>query len=260
MGNKMDIKQCRICNKFYDLNSFEKCPHCGGSKEDSESINDKIEKSENSKSLWGILKKDKKDKFEKVDDISKFEKFDVCEDKQFKTVQEVEEKIEEDKSSYIEHSEIELKPVIPNKDIMIKPDKNDFVERMKNDDDMKTVQVYSTTNELVVGWFVCVKGVCLGESYVIHTGNNKIGRSKDNDIVINDSTISREQAIVMFEPRKQKFHLVPNSSASKFMYINDNEVVERMYLEPYTHIEIGENVELVFVPFCGEKFDWKDYE
>lgn len=263
MGNRMDIKQCKICDKFYDVNSFESCPHCGGSKSDSESINNKNEKSESSKSLWGKLKKDKKDKIEKIEkteNVPKFENFNVYEDNQFKTIQEVEEETEENEQVLDNYNNIELTPVTPNKDVMVKPDKRDFVERMKNDDEMKTVQVYNTPKEPVVGWLVCVKGVCMGESYIIRSGNNKVGRNRDNDIIIEDSTISREQAVIMFEPRKQKFHLIPNTNASKFMYINDNEVVERMYLEPYTHIEIGENVELIFVPFCGENFNWKDYE
>lgn len=266
MANTMDIKKCKICEKFYDVNSYETCPHCGGSKNDSESVNNEFKKNESSKGLWGRLKKDKKEKTEKTGDVDdkiisgtlNFENTNKNED--FKTVQEIEKNEEENQKIYNHSNDIELTPVTPNKEIMKKPEKREYVKEVQNDDEMKTVQVYNTPNEPVVGWLVCVKGACMGDSYTIRSGNNKIGRNRDNDIVIEDSTISREQAVIMFEPRKQKFHLIPNPNASKFMYINDDEVIERMYLEPYTHIEIGENVEFVFVPFCGEHFNWKDYE
>ena len=174
---------------------------------------------------------------------------------EFKTVQEIIE--EPAKFEVSEKSSIDIKPVLPSGNVINKPENRNVSVRTQ-EDDMKTVQIYNTKSEPVVGWLVCVKGECLGESFEIYGGNNKLGRCSDSDICIADSTISREQATIKFEPRKQKFHLMPVDNG-KFMYIDGEEVLDRVCLEPHMHIEIGEKVELIFVPLCGDNFNWKDY-
>lgn len=127
-----------------------------------------------------------------------------------------------------------------------------------SNDEMRTVMQFDIERPPVVGWLICVKGECQGRSFEICSGNNTLGRNSDNDIVIDDSTVSREQAIIIFEPRKQNFFLKPKDN-SQFMYTNDEEIADRIQLTPYMHIEIGEKTEFIFVPFCGENFNWKEY-
>ena len=40
------------------------------------------------------------------------------------------------------------------------------------------------------------------------------------------------------------------------VFLNEEEVDAPIELAPYDRIEIG-NTQLLFVPFCGEKFQWR---
>lgn len=256
MAKEMEVKQCGVCKKYYDINSYENCPHCGCAKSETNGVTTEEEKRNKGGRLADLFgRKEKKEK--KEDFISEvFSESYIDNDvEDFKTVQENVEDV--NKFEVTEKSAIDIKPVLPDVNVINRPEKRNISAKTP-EDDMKTVQIYNTKTEPVVGWLVCVKGECLGESFEVYGGNNKLGRSSDSDICIDDSTISREQAIVKFEPRKQKFHLMPVDNG-KFMYINGEEVLERVCLEAYMHIEIGEKVELIFVPFCGDNFNWKDY-
>lgn len=181
-----------------------------------------------------------------------------------------------------EEVNIGIRPVVPGKEIMEKPE-IEYIEYGRNtasvqtayvqekaDDIGKTVMVQygqdegenalqsSYMTEPVAGWLVCVKGRYLGQSFVIKAGKSVLGRNADSDICVEESTVSHEQALIMFEPRAQQFYLKVMEKAA-FMYVNKEPILERIQLNAYDCIEIGEKTAFIFVPLCGESFNWKNY-
>ncbi|MGH9824412.1 MAG: FHA domain-containing protein [Blastocatellia bacterium] len=110
--------------------------------------------------------------------------------------------------------------------------------------------------EPVVGWVVCVTGPDRGKDFKVRPGRNFIGRADSMQIALSgDSSVSREKhAIVTYDPRKNSFGLSPGDS-SGLVYLNGEEVDARKELSPYDRIQVG-RTELVFMPFCGERFQW----
>lgn len=110
----------------------------------------------------------------------------------------------------------------------------------------------------VVGWLVCVEGVEKGRDFRIRSEKNRIGRAESMDIVLKgDTTISRENhAYVVFNPKKNTFR-VEAGEGRGLIYVNDEEVVGSAEISAYDIIEIGE-CKYSFVPFCGERFSWKE--
>jgi hypothetical protein len=108
----------------------------------------------------------------------------------------------------------------------------------------------------VVGWLVCIEGPDRGRDYRIHTERNFIGRAPTMDIAITgDPAISRDNhAVLSYNPRRHTFRLAPGDSRG-IVYLNDEEVMGAIELQPYDRIELGET-KLLFVPFCGERFVW----
>ena len=140
---------------------------------------------------------------------------------------------------------------------------NDISNRMPaadEDDTGKTVAVFkkSMNIEPVVGWFVCIEGADKGKDFRILAKNNTIGRSDKMDICIKgDTTISRENhARLGYDEKHNAFHLIPGDSANN-IYVEEEPVYVPTKLEAYQVIEIGET-KLMFVPFCNDKFTWKD--
>ena len=138
------------------------------------------------------------------------------------------------------------------------------------DDDVETVGYYQTAPAAqgsvqkriapVVGWLVITNGAERGRSVPLKAGKNFIGRANTNDVVLSgDNTVSREKhAIVIFEPRAQRFLLQPGTSNELF-YVNDEVVLETRPVKAYDVLSIGKTT-LVFVPFCGENFSWDSGE
>lgn len=117
--------------------------------------------------------------------------------------------------------------------------------------DMKKVGI-----DPVVGWLVCIKGPSRGRDYRVRSGRNGIGRSEAMDVQITgDDTVSRENhAFLVFEPRKRVFSIRPGDGRG-LVYLNGDEVIQAADLAAYDMIELGET-QLMFVPLCGEKFNW----
>lgn len=129
------------------------------------------------------------------------------------------------------------------------------------DDIGKTVGIFSTPKkgkEPVTGWLVCTEGEHYGEDFRIKMGRNFIGRSKTMDIVLaNDRSISREKhSIIVYEPKGNIFIIQPGDS-KELSYLNDEVILTPKQLKPYDTIKLGATT-LVFVPFCTEKFVWKE--
>lgn len=129
-------------------------------------------------------------------------------------------------------------------------------------DENRTVGFYSMKMETepVVGWLVCIKGEDEGTSFPLKLGRNFIGRGADMDVVLkNDKAVSRKKhAIVLYEPRTKRFIAQPGESR-ELVYLNDEVVLASEKLKPYDILAIG-NSELSFVPFCGPKFSWEDWD
>jgi len=108
----------------------------------------------------------------------------------------------------------------------------------------------------VVGWLVCIEGPDRGRDYRIHSEKNFIGRSPSMNICIqNDESVSRENhASVSYNHKKRSFKIHPGSSRG-LVYLNGEDVDVPTELKMYDVIELGQT-KLVFIPFCGEKFNW----
>jgi Inner membrane component of T3SS, cytoplasmic domain len=133
-------------------------------------------------------------------------------------------------------------------------------ERKKHQSDEKTVAMIHKQMGIdpVVGWFVCIEGPDKGKDFRIRSERNFIGRSDKMDISVSgDEAISRENhAIVSYSQKKRLFRIYPGDSRG-LVYLNDEEVVTANELKPYDLIELGKT-KLMFVPFCGKKFDWDE--
>lgn len=130
--------------------------------------------------------------------------------------------------------------------------------------DGKTIAFFQTEmgvkEEPVVGWLVCINGEDSGTSFPLKLGRNFIGRGADMDVVLrNDKAVSRKRhAIVLYEPRTRRFIAQPGESRQLF-YLNDDVVLASEKLKPYDILTVGRS-DLVFVPFCGPKFSWEDWD
>lgn len=111
--------------------------------------------------------------------------------------------------------------------------------------------------EPVCGWLVCIQGKRLGRDYKIKSGKNFIGRGDEMDIqIIGDNKIChRNHAIIVFDPKKRNFMMLPGD-ASGLVYLNDEAVYVPSPLASYDIIELGDS-KFLFVPFCGEHFEWE---
>ena len=110
----------------------------------------------------------------------------------------------------------------------------------------------------VVGWLVCIEGPAKGRDYRIHSQYNYIGRAPHMDICIGcDPFVTSERAaVIAYDPRKQVFSVAPGMSLN-LVYLNDDTLLSPMVLKPYDELTIG-RTKLLFVPFCGERFNWDD--
>lgn len=114
--------------------------------------------------------------------------------------------------------------------------------------------------EPVVGWLVVIGGPGLGAFRPIFEGNNAIGRAQTQRIPIDfgDDTISAEdQAFIRYDAVDREFLFVPNMVKTNVVSINETKPTAAAKLEPMDVITMG-RTQLVFVPFCGEEFDWSE--
>lgn len=109
----------------------------------------------------------------------------------------------------------------------------------------------------VAGWIVCLKGPVRGQSYTLYCKQNTIGRDRDRDVCIQgDNTISGHQANIAYDMKHNIFTIVPKTETNT-MYLNDEPVYEATKLKAHDLIEMGRSI-FVFIPFCGERYTWKE--
>lgn len=120
----------------------------------------------------------------------------------------------------------------------------------------KAVVQYENDLDPVVGWLVCVEGKNKGRDYRIHAENNFIGRDPSMDIAISDDeAVSRQtHAIISYDTRDRAYYFAQGTGRG-IVRVNGRATLSTTQLEAYDRIEIG-NTRFVFVPLCGEDFDW----
>lgn len=110
----------------------------------------------------------------------------------------------------------------------------------------------------VTGWLVAISGPEKGNDYRITSEKNFIGRSEQMDIRISgDEAVSRDNhAAVSYSPKNHTFRLYLGDSKG-LVYLNDEEVITPELLKSHDIIELGQT-KLMFVPFCGDNFQWSE--
>jgi hypothetical protein len=112
----------------------------------------------------------------------------------------------------------------------------------------------------VAGWLVIIGGPGLGCFRPVFEGNNTIGRSASQRVPLDfgDDTISgEEQAFIRYDSSDREFLFVPNLAKTNVVSVNQAKPTSAVKLAAMDVITIG-RTQLVFVPFCGEEFDWSD--
>ncbi len=112
----------------------------------------------------------------------------------------------------------------------------------------------------VTGWLVCIEGPSKGRDYRILKEKNFIGRSDGMDIQIlgDNKIVKRNHAIIVYEPKKRKTMLLPGD-AQGLVYVNHETIYTPTELALHDTIEMGNSI-FVFVPLCGDDFEWADLE
>jgi pSer/pThr/pTyr-binding forkhead associated (FHA) protein len=111
----------------------------------------------------------------------------------------------------------------------------------------------------VVGWLVVVKGPGRGQAVRIGAEWNSIGRDPDQRICLNfgDNHVSRRShAKLNYEPMARKFSITIGDGINS-TYVRGENLLGPTELKANDRIRIGET-ELMFVPLCGENFDWNN--
>jgi len=111
-----------------------------------------------------------------------------------------------------------------------------------------------------VGWLVIIGGPGLGAYRPIFEGNNTIGRNASQRIPIDfgdDAISAEEQAFLRYDSADRQFLLVPNLAKTNVIAVNEAKPTAAVKLAAMDVITMG-RTQLVFVPFCGEEFDWAE--
>ena len=112
----------------------------------------------------------------------------------------------------------------------------------------------------VVGWLVVIGGPGLGAFRPIFEGNNTVGRAKTQRVPIDfgdDSISAEEQIYIRYDSADRRFLLVPNLAKTNVVSVNDKKPTAAVELKSMDVVQMG-RTQLVFVPFCGEEFDWAE--
>ena len=122
------------------------------------------------------------------------------------------------------------------------------------------VELLEEEEEPVCGWLVCIQGARVGKDYRIHNGKNFVGRGDGMDIqILGDNEINRRNhAVIVYDQKKRNTVILPGDSAG-LAYLRGEAVYVPAQLNPYDTIEMGKS-RFIFVPLCGQNFEWNDTE
>ena len=79
--------------------------------------------------------------------------------------------------------------------------------------------------------------------------------------LLNDDSVSRScEATIIYDSRSNAFYIIPGDSGS-LGYIDGAALLERASLKGMEEIEFGNSGKnkYLFVPLCGERFQWSMY-
>lgn len=127
-------------------------------------------------------------------------------------------------------------------------------------DRSKTVGIIRTKLGIdpVVGFLVCTLGPHRGADFRLVSGRNFIGRAASMDVALtDDETVSRERhALLTYDSKHNRFFLSPGQGRG-ITYLNNEPVETAQPIMAHDVIEVG-NSQLIFLPLCGEKFQWRE--
>ncbi len=84
-----------------------------------------------------------------------------------------------------------------------------------------------------------VKGVRVGEGFSFSQEIIRLGRSAENDLVVNDSAVSRQHAEIAMDPRSGRWR-IRDLGSQNGVFVNGNKIAERE-LESEDRVGIGEH-------------------
>ncbi len=90
----------------------------------------------------------------------------------------------------------------------------------------------------LVGWFVTYDINSNGTDYRIYEGRTKIGKGRNNDMVINQAGITDEHAILLYRPLDKKFIIKDNLSTNG-TFVNDQLIEDNFTLTNDDVVRIG---------------------
>ena len=132
-----------------------------------------------------------------------------------------------------------------------------FFKSMTNNN-LEDVSSFSTVQNPVVGWLVCVEGPHWGESFSVVTGKNSIGRNDENQISLSkDKSVSgKAHAWITYEESHRNFLL--DHGDGRYPDLNGAQVLSPTMIQSFDKIKLGKTT-LLFINLCGENFSWEDY-
>ena len=151
--------------------------------------------------------------------------------------------------------------VCPYCNMTVKDEKSKYaLNEMGNFDDTLEYAGELEVIDPVVGWLICIRGPQKGRDYRIMAEKNFIGRAEDMHIqILGDNRISRRNhAIIAYDPMTRNTLLLPGDS-SGLVYHNNVAVYQHQELVQHDVIQLG-NSQFVFIPLCGEHFEWENYK
>jgi hypothetical protein len=124
----------------------------------------------------------------------------------------------------------------------------------------KTIQRGTFESDPVVAFLVVIGGPGLGAFRPVFEGNNTVGRSTANRIVLDfgdDSISSDAQAYIRYDSSDRSFLFVPNLAKTNVVSVNEQRPTAAVPLAAMDILTFG-RTQIAFVPFCGEDFDWSE--
>ena len=125
------------------------------------------------------------------------------------------------------------------------------------DDDYRTIMAEGKEEKryFVTGWLVCVDGAEKGRDYRLHMGFNRIGRSYQMDICLEDDlAITRDNhCSVIYDDKNGQFLVKP--SVGTVTYLNGNILLSAEIIKTGDRIRVGQST-LELVAFCNGEKKW----
>lgn len=267
----MKIVKCKnVRNHFYDSDKYESCPHCSKNKGSSKS------KLSVQNSVFNAIKSVEANhpQISNTVDSTQLLMTDDSDCTQLlmnEDMNEVTQILSDDNSSMISDNDLD-----ETTQFLMTEDTDDTTYFLPNDDTLPLhvnnsddsaqkllveEQGASTKADGIVpitGWLVAVNTAVKGCSYNLKLGNNMIGHGKLADISLDSdlSVTSGVHAVILYNEISRNFFIDP-CNGSYLVWLNGQPLKRRAELTAYDNISVG-STELIFIPFCGEKFSWKN--